>query len=92
MGLYDRKWFREAKREQAEPRQRNTSQSKKPEITTKEREPWVKKMPAPPEYVVWAARYQLALRRRTKKTFFSGLVIGALLATGLLWLLNLLAI
>lgn len=86
MGLHDREWFRNARNEQNEQSAFTRNSRKEPEITTKQREPWIKKMSAPPEYAVWAARYELAIRRRSKKTFAIGFFIGAITSVGLLWL------
>ncbi|MCY1272884.1 hypothetical protein D9M71_624120 [compost metagenome] len=90
MGLSDREWFRNSRREKAEPSLTPLSKRDGPEITSREREPWIKKMPVPPEHAVWAARYELALRRRTRKTFAAGVIVGSLVAAAAFWLINIL--
>ncbi len=92
MGLYDREWFRSARSEQDEQPASAQNGRQEPKITTKQREPWIKKMPVPPEYAVWAARYELAIRRRTRKTFLLGLFTGAALSLGTLWFSGILSV
>lgn len=92
MGMQDRDWYKEdfdrrmgkASPNADEQKPKSNQQRSKikteqaPQLTRIERATLAS---VPPEYAVWAARYELALRRRAKKTFVMGFTCGVLITT-----------
>ncbi len=98
MSIEDRDWYKEdfdrrmgrgkAKKESsAEGRSESAKQQKTGSFErVKKREPNHSEKRAynnaPPAHTILAAKYELAIRRRTQKTFWAGFAIGAIVASG----------
>ena len=65
------------KSKQPENKRGSFERVKKHEATDRERRTYNN---APPAHTILAAKYELAIRRRAKKTFWSGFAIGAIAA------------